>query len=142
MTCPKITCSDYENSSTTSILNIPGIRDNLRDVYSLSKPANHVWNTHLLHKDNVADYKELWGRQSCTWVGYGRFWIWKHELGNCDLYVLSCPTRGTSYEAEIRGDEKDAVKEIAEFLQNTVDYLREKYEESKADFTLVEEETF
>lgn len=117
-TCEKIRGIDYEKANSTPILNLRGMAPKLRQWYNTSDI------THLLHKNNVQDFKTLWGEQSCTWNGEYRFWIWLHRFPSCHLFVLSAPGAGTTYEAVITGDEPKATAEISSFLSILIDELQ------------------
>lgn len=112
-TCPRITGTEYENANSSPILNFvfqtPKL--DLSDIYRDSQSC------HYLHRNNVKFFKERWGRQSCCWVGEYRFWIWKHEFEHCDLYVLSAPQSGSSYEVSITGDPSLAMAEVQHFIR-------------------------
>lgn len=125
MICERITGKDYEKCGADPIVNHDKIIAKLGYIYNSSlRKASNMRNIHLLHKDNVEQFKTYWGKQSCTWVGFGRFWIWKHEFGNCDLYALSCPSRGASYEVKITGHEDAAAIEVASFYKKLLNNLR------------------
>ena len=132
MVCKRITGKDYEQANTTPVLNIDKVAENLRSIYGVDgRRATGMWNIHLMHKNNAEQFKEYWGEQSCTWVGNGRFWIWVHEFENCDLYVMACPTRGTSYEIKITGHEDAAAIETQSFFKRLLNNLRADNKETE-----------
>ena len=117
--CKKIKGKDYEAAGSVAILNF--MRDELYDLYESNITMENI---HYLHKNNVNDFKRMWGKQSCCWCGSYRNWIWLHEFPDCKLYVLAAPQRGTSYEATFHGVSQKAKMQIKEFLRTTLAELR------------------
>ena len=120
-TCKKIKQQVYELSDATPILNV--CRTFLRKIY---KDFEH---THLLHKHNKADFKKMWGEQSCTWMGWEREWVWLHELEHCNLFVLTATDHGTSYEVSPTNPTPEALVEVEDFMRKTLEDLIELNEE-------------
>jgi hypothetical protein len=119
-TCKKITGKVYEDAGGIAILNV--IPQFLGDLYKYNQPSPESFEiAHQFHKDNVQEFKGFWGEQSCTWVGYGRFWVWMHERENCNIFALACPTRGPSYEIAFTGNESKAIEELKLFLTELKD---------------------
>ena len=120
-TCKRIKGKDYEKAGGTAILNV--VPRFLHELYETDETFDII---HAFCKDNVKDFKRIWGEQSCCWVGYGRFWVWKHEREHCDIYALVCPHRGTSYEISFKGDESKAINELKIFMTELKTILTEK----------------
>lgn len=79
-----------------------------------------------LGSDHRKHFKAIWGRQSCTWSGDFRFWIWRHELKTCDLYVLSAREKGTSYEVVMKDNLMSVMTELLEFFEALKTNLRQQ----------------
>jgi hypothetical protein len=127
--CPRITGKDYENAGSTPLVNNDTVIKALRDVFKLEsrlRDKKDFEDVLLFYGDNIPYFKKLWGRQSVCWTGYGRFWIWKHELDYCDLYALVAPERGTSYEVVVKdGQDKLAGEELEGFFTLLREGIRE-----------------
>jgi hypothetical protein len=70
-----------------------------------------------LGSDHRKHFKTIWGRQSCTWDGDFRFWIWKHQLKTCVLYVASAREKGTAYEVIMKADRLNVMIELVDFFE-------------------------
>ncbi len=121
-TCKKIKQYVYELSDATPILNImPNF---------LGKIYKDVENVSLLHNHNKANFKKIWGEQSCTWTGFEREWVWLHELKHCNLFVLTATEHGTTYEVSPTRPTPEALKEVEDFVSKTLEDLKELREEN------------
>ena len=125
--CPRITGKDYEACGADPIVNNDTIVKELRDIFKIESRLRSKKDFEIVcrfYGDNVENFKKLWGRQSCTWIGYERWWIWKHELDYCDLYVMCAPQRGTAYEVKIHDGQDDlAAGELHGFFAFLLDGL-------------------
>ena len=120
-TCNKIKQQVYELSDATPILNV--MPKFLRKIYK------DVKNVSLLHNHNKANFKKIWGEQSCTWIGFEREWVWLHELEHCNLFVLTATEHGTTYEISPTTLTAEALKEVEDFMRKTLEDLKELREE-------------
>lgn len=118
--CRRIKQVEYEGSQATPILNV--MPDFLSKFYGTSGTESFE-RIHLLHNKNINQFKTLWGRQSCTWIGEYRNWIWLHEFNHANLFVLTSE-KGTSYEIQFTGDQKLGKKEVQECLIELLEELR------------------
>jgi hypothetical protein len=128
-TCPRITGKDYENAGSDPLVNNDTIIKGLRDIFKIESRLRNKEDFEqvcMFYGDNIPYFKQMWGRQSCCWTGYGRFWIWKHELDYCDLYALVAPERGTSYEVVVHdGQDELAAGELEGFFAFLLEGLKE-----------------
>lgn len=88
----KISRKDYENAGGDCLVN-SNAWFAYRDVRSPQGVANYL----TLFGHNKAKFKEAFGKQSCCWDGWVRWWIWKIPLEDGFLYAMSS-VEGTSYE--------------------------------------------
>ena len=126
--CPRITGKDYETCHADPIVNNDTIVRELEDIFKIEsrlRSKEDFEDVCLFYGNNVENFKKLWGRQSVCWVGYERWWIWKHEMDYCDLYVMTTPERGTCYEVKIHNGQDDlAAGELHGFFAFLLDGLR------------------
>lgn len=99
----------YENCGGTAVQNIEVIRECIHASFMTSDK----WS---LLSENRKLFKKLWGKQNFCWTGEFRFWVWVHELPDCQLIVMTAPGKGTCYEYVLTGQKQKAIEQIVEFL--------------------------
>ena len=104
----------YEEAAPWSMESYPKIRKWLYDDDTFKKLTRTV----NLFGFNKKRFKKLWGRQTFCWTSWCRFWVWVHELPDCELVVLTGTPKGTCYEVHFTGDKDKAVDQVIEFLEN------------------------